>query len=507
MAFINQFPSPWDAVQGGQAVAAGFTRAEREGFETAKARSEMEALKQASAGMGSGNYFSGYEGVKGAERPRYLRELYAQGDPDQAMKMEQVLAEPFKIQRSIETAGQLEAQKRQAQLDANKQAFDYFRERSKGVAGGEGTAGSGSADLSGMKQTLKMTPQGMIVEMEDLSPVERANKMSEIEARKSGSTLATAKEQREAQDQAHGQVRQLNAQIADTLKAKENLDMPPDVADARINELEQMKAEAVMEREQLLRGNAPTRSATAPSAPAMQPQRRMQTAQPSDGLTYKQRAEGAALQQKEKITATNKEITDARSRAFDIAEFRPKIRELIDLVTKNNIGHPGLQGIPYADNVLSATSRFNAQLKNVTDQLSAMFAKPGQSQLMNTLIERLIVTSAVPNLTTDPEQNRINAALLASNVEHVINFSPFLEKWQKKHGTSDGSTEAWIDYAEHNKLYTYNKDARGKVSISKASNPIDPEKWVALRQADRIRVNNDKVFIKQRDGGWSEVKR
>ena len=502
MAFINQFPSPWDAVQGGQAVAAGFTRAEREGFETAKARSEMQALKQASAGMGSGNYFSGYEGQPGAERPRYLKELYANGDPDQAMKMEQILSEPFKIKRSIETAGQLEAQKRQAQMDAQKQMFDYFG-GGAGMGAGDGPGGAGDADLSGMKRTFKMTPQGPVMEMENLSPVERANKMSEIEARKSGSTLATAKEQREAQNQAHDQVRQLNAAIADTQRAAQNREMEPQEAQDRIAELSQMKAAATQERDQLLRG----RTSTQPVQSAMPQQGSLQTAPPSDGLTYKERGEIASQQKKEKITATNKEITDARSSALDIVKYRPKIRELIDLVTKNNIGHPGLSGTPYAENVLSATSKSNSQLKNVADQLSAMFAKPGQSQLMNTLAERLIVTSAVPNLTTDPDQNRINAALLASNVEHVVNFAPFLEQWQKRHGTSDGSTEAWIDYAEHNPLYTYNKDARGKVSISKATNTIDPEKWVALRQADRIRTNDDKVFIKQRDGGWSEVTR
>ena len=117
------------------------------------------------------------------------------------------------------------------------------------------------------------------------------------------------------------------------------------------------------------------------------------------------------------------------------------------------------------------------------------------------------MTSPVPNLSTDPQQNKINGAMLSSNVEHVINFAPFLEKWQKRNGTSDGSTEAWIDYAQNNPLYTYTKDAKGKVSVSQVKSTIDPEKWVALRQANRIKTMGDKVFIQQKDGSWGEVKR
>ena len=163
MAFINQFPSPWDAVQAGQAIAAGNTRLEREGFENARSRSELAALRKASTGMGSGNFFSGYEGVPGAERPQYLKEMYANGDPDQAMKMEQMLAEPHKIQRSIQTAGAMEAQKREAQLASQKQMFDYFSEKAPqdagastaGYSGGEQAGGSSNAGLSGMKRTFK----------------------------------------------------------------------------------------------------------------------------------------------------------------------------------------------------------------------------------------------------------------------------------------------------------------------------------------------------------------
>jgi hypothetical protein len=501
MAFINQFPSPWDAVQGGQAIAAGLTRAEREGFETAKARKEMEALRQASAGMGSGNYFAGYDNVKGAERPQYLKDLYAQGDPEQAIKLEQFLAEPFKIQRGIETQGALEAQKRQAQLESQKQMFDYFSGKSPG---GGGPGGEAEGDLSGMKRTFRMTPQGPVMEMENLSPVERANKLSEIEARKAGSTLATAKEQREAQNQAHEQVRQLNVAIAETQKAMQNRDMEPEEGQQRIAELSQMKAAAAAERDQLMRGGPSTQRAAPPMA-AMRPPAPSMSLRPSaDGLTYKERGEIASQRKKEQVTATNKEITDARSSALDIAKFRPKLREMLNLVTKNDIGHPGLQGVPYAENVLSATSRSNAQLKNLADQVSSMFAKPGQSQLMNTLAERLIVTSAVPSLSTDPEQNRVNAALLASNVEHVVNFAPFLEKWQKQHGTSDGSTEAWIDYAEHNPLYTYAKDKRGKVSVSQSKQVIDPDRWVSLRQSGGIRQIGEKMFLRQPDGAWKE---
>ena len=100
----NDF-NPWPVMASGQQVEQNLAQAESEGLSWR----ERLAMKRASAAMGNQNYFAGYEGVPGAKRPDYLKQAYADADPAQAMQLEGMIAEPFKLNRAAEQAGKIEA--------------------------------------------------------------------------------------------------------------------------------------------------------------------------------------------------------------------------------------------------------------------------------------------------------------------------------------------------------------------------------------------------------------
>ena len=212
MAILDAlYPFPMNAVRGGQQVEAGFAQAEQEGEAFHQMMRDKLALRKASAGMGKSNYFTGYEGVPGAERPEYLKQLYAEGDPDSAIKLEQLQSEPFKIQRSIQTAGAIEAAKKAADAEYMKELFDHFMGPGGGAGiasamngpGGGGGGGEAPASgpegipsvnafpLSGREKEFKIGPQGPQFGIKDMSQVDMANKRNEMDTRTG--TLGLAK--------------------------------------------------------------------------------------------------------------------------------------------------------------------------------------------------------------------------------------------------------------------------------------------------------------------------
>lgn len=206
----------------------------------------------------------------------------------------------------------------------------------------------------------------------------------------------------------------------------------------------------------------------------------------------------------EKITAANKEIVNARLGVEKVTKFLPQIKALHNLVTTQNIGHPELDAIPGAASGLSL-NRSNAQVKKLNEAIINMFAEPGQSQMMNTIVERQMQGAVVPGLFTEPQLNKINSSILMSNVEHLRNFPTFLEKWQKQHsGELTGAAEAWIDYTDHNRRYGYTTDARGNVTVKENKSVMVPETWQYLRDNKMVRAIGGKLFVKQKDGAWLE---
>ena len=548
MAILDSlYPFPMNAIRGGQQVESGFAQAEQEGEEFHRVMRDRLALRKAAAGMGSSDYFTGYDGVKGAERPDYLKKLYAEGDPETAIRLEQLASEPFKIQRSVETAGAIDANKRKAHMDETIGMFNHFM--GPGGGAGESMGGGGGQvveggpptgdpptggpamnafgnRLSGREREFKMTPQGPQFGVKDMSPVERADRQSqmsnrdnEIVNRNAGTEMAKTKETREAQNQAHQQVVGINKEIADVQKAIQNRDIEPGEGNAKLQELKTAREEAAAELDGLVRGRPSAMERPAPTimqAPAQRaaPPSRAAVGKPSaglvipgptgGGLTYKEQGALAVKDREEKMSASNKEIVNARLGAQKINKFKKQADELFNLVTKEDIGHPALEGIPGAQNVLSL-NRSNAQVKKLNEELTNMFAEPGQSQMMNTIVERQMQGAVVPGLFSDPQLNKVNATILKSNMDHLTNFPSFLEKWHQGHkGSLDGATEAWIDYTDHNPTYTYDKDARGKVKVKENPNVVPADKWLKMRAEGKVRNVGKDTYIQGPDKSWSK---
>lgn len=523
---MNAF-NPWDSVLRGQVAEQNMAQAQLEGMSLR----ERLALKKAAAALGNQNYFAGYEGVPGAERPAYLREAWANADPAQAMQIEGLLAKPFELNRAAEQAGKIEAAKKASDLEYNKNMMRAFWDtpESQGIAGagnqlfaspeagpsqatpppsspstGQPTA-SATPALSATERTFEITPQGPKLGMKRMSPFEQSMKQGEDAARQGTLEVTRAKEKREALQQAHDNVRAITTQIRTVQSEMQNRNIPWEDGRQQLAQLQQDLARHTQARDGLLRGATPTQpmpesSATAPAqAPAapLAPSRPETSSAPR--FTEKEQATMDVKGREEKITATNKEIVGAREHALKIQQYMPQVKELFDIVTKQDIGHPGAEGLPYAENLLNL-SRANAQVHKLNAALTNMFAQPGQSQLMNTIVERTMQAAAVPHLFAEPQLNKMNAANLRSNVEHLRNLPLFLEQWQKSHqGTLDGAADAWIDYIEHNPRYTYQKDKAGRVTVTANQHVKPVTDWVT-----GTRKIGDRTFMRQSDGSWKE---
>lgn len=531
---VNNF-SPWSSMLKGQQFEQGLAQAREEGV----AHRDKEALRRAAKGMGSTNYLTGYDGVAGAERPNYLKELYESGDPDAAIKMESLLAEPHKLMRGVELGGKLEAAKKAADYAEMKNAMrDMFPDmmasggnvNAFAPAGmnptpatmtdtgeeapsrpdvGEGAPASRMPQsnltrLPNVERGFEFTPQGPKITVKQGSDFERGLKTDQLGIDRTKVEQADVTERRQALNDVHTNVRKVNEEIAATQTAMQNRNITWGDGRAKLDQLGQELAQFTAQRDALLRGK-PLPAPTSPTVGAPIP---AAAAAPSQiGEPQFNSKEQAALDvenRKEQITAANKEVTNARLGAEKVTKFKRQVAELYDLVTKQNIGHPTLEGVPLAGNVLSL-SRANAQVKKLNEAIINMFAEPGQSQMMNTIVERQMQGAVVPSIFTDPELNKENAAILRSNVEHLQNFPTFLERWQKSHNhTLDGAAEAWIDYTANNPLYVTTKDARGRVTANKNSNVLPVNKWLDLKASGGVRTIKGKTFVKQDDGSWLE---
>lgn len=97
----------WDSFNNAFFATQDAERRRRKGLE------EQQAMQR----FGQQPYLPGYEGVQGAEMPGWLGRLYP-ANPDLAIKIGERVAAPFAQQREIEKAGQIEAAKRQANMDS-----------------------------------------------------------------------------------------------------------------------------------------------------------------------------------------------------------------------------------------------------------------------------------------------------------------------------------------------------------------------------------------------------
>ncbi|MDE2099301.1 MAG: hypothetical protein KGL39_18755 [Patescibacteria group bacterium] len=506
---LNAF-NPWLAFTLGQEGANSMAHAEEAG----RTEAEREAFKRVAGRLGSQNYFAGYEGIPGAERPAAIKELWGT-NPEQAAQLEALYAEPFKVERDIRKMGQIEAAKKAADLEYNKNLMREFLGSEPGQAamaqmpgaapqaesapapGGDVMPSRTTTPFSATERSLEIGPTGPKIGLKTLSPFEQSMKQGEDTARRESTKLAKAKESREALQQAHDNVRTIRAQMQTVTKDMQNRDMPWEEGRARLGQLQQDLADATAQRDQLLgrRGNEAAAPIVEPVAPASVPQPRAG----APAYTEKEQATLTNKNREERLTAANKEIVGAREHALKIQQYMPQVKEIFDLVTKHDVGHPELEGVPMAQNALSL-SRTNSQVNKLQQALTNMFAQPGQSQMMNTIVERMMQAAAVPSLFTDPQLNKANAASLRSNVEHLRNLPTFLEQWSAKHGnTLDGATEAWLNYVQSNPYYLTTKAKNGEVKVTENPHIASFKDWV-----NGARGINGRVFMPQPNGTWRE---
>lgn len=516
---VNNF-NPLVGIIQGQQIEQGLADAQLAGITLR----EREALKRASGQMGSQNYFAGFEGIPGAERPDYLKELYASGDPEAAMKMETYLAAPHIITRDIMKAGEIERAKKAADFAEMKKMWDTMGgDTGTGNAlvprligsGGEapsvipssttpsGTEVPDTRGVSGVERSMGMTPQGLTLSAKILSPYERVVKDQEMRVKADTLKNAQEAEKRQTLADAHENVRKVNDQIQAVQKAMQTREIPWAEGQARIGQLRNDLATFMQHRDNILRGGTQVAPAPAPVA-AAQPAAVAPSVAGPPQFTEKESAAMAVKDREEKITAANKEIENSRLGAQKVAKYKRQVKELFDLVTTQDIGHPAMKDIYGAENVLTM-KRANAQVRDLNAAIINMFAEPGQSQMMNTIVERQMQGAVVPSLWADPQLNKKNAAILRSNVEHLSEFPTFLEKWKNTHNnTLDGATDAWINYTENNPLYTFTTDARGRVTVNKVNKPISASEWMDKIKSGGIRIIGDKTFVRQPDGSWTE---
>ncbi len=201
--------NPMDAFRGGYDLGDAMTAtAERE-----RQRLITEKERAALSQMGQGGYLAGLEGVQGAVRPDWLKQLY-QDNPHEAMKQEQLVSSPFLQDREIRKMGEIERAKRQADLDVAMPMMNAFfkarggsspqatdaRAMPSSMPLGEGGAPVNAfaggpmpeqnfSDLSGDEPSFEMTPQGFKFGVKSASPLDSAIKVADVNLRKADQQL------------------------------------------------------------------------------------------------------------------------------------------------------------------------------------------------------------------------------------------------------------------------------------------------------------------------------
>lgn len=536
MSNYNTF-SPVLSFLRGQSAAEGITKAEMD----ARALAEQDALKAASAGMGQMPYYAGFEGEPGAQRPNFLRELYQNGNVKDALELEKALTSTLGVNRDIRKAGEIERAKKEADAKVYSQMIKEFMGEDAGVnmfgravEAGEpapAPAPAPSEEIpsipgpqkpatsaarpplegrSGVESSFEVTPYGPKLGFKKMSPFEKSLKSSEDETRRTTAQTGVDAERRQTVQAAHDNVRRITTEITNVQKLMQNRDIPWEQGQAQIEELSKELDAFTRQREQLLSGKAPQAPAPVQDAQVPQAPAKPKVAAPvgpAPKFTEKERAGMDVKGREEEISAANKEVVNARLGAEKILKYKRQINELFDLVTKNDVGHPAMEGLPLAENLLTMR-KTNAQVKKLAEGIINMFAEPGQSQMMNTIVERQMQGAVVPNIFSDPEVNKQNAAILRSNVEHLQSFPGFLEYWKRNHnGTLEGAADAWINYTENNPLYLYEKDKRGKTKVIENSHVTPWPQWLKQKEQEsgkKTRTIGRRTFEQQSDGSWVE---
>jgi hypothetical protein len=288
-AFSNYY-SPMNAFFGGFQMGDQMDQAAIREAERVRALKERDALAQ----MGQGNQFAGFEGVEGATRPDYLKQLY-RDNPEAAWKVEQAAAQPFAVDRDISKQGKIERAKREADAEVGTNMMNaYFKARGGGqpdvqeasaipASMTEGEAGqTGGAmpapnlsRLSGDEPSFEMTPQGFKFGVKSASELDNAVKMhdmklkdSELALKKEDLSLKKedqilnkarfneelGKNEQDHLNKLHQQSLSITQQMRELEKANNTGEMKPQVFLQQMNELMQQKKDIHAQKDVILRG-------------------------------------------------------------------------------------------------------------------------------------------------------------------------------------------------------------------------------------------------------------
>lgn len=474
--------NPWEAVWFGQLAHNELARAWARGRE----RADDEAFRRAAALMADEPYYPGFPGV---ERPNYLRELFRQ-NPVAAIQLEDRLMAPLIAERNVRFEGEKERAKRMADLEVANALLAQL-------------SGAGEADPT-TATSLAFGPGGVQIKREQMSNLAAEHLRKQMEIDQGKFDLQKEQKLQQEQQDAFDRWRALQEAIMNVQRMRTERLMSEQDAQSQLASLQE-QAQQAKQAYDLLTGKQTT---VVPQANPILPQNLHGAAghprRADLGLNEKEQAELESAMRKQKQELDLKDIQQAREAARKINQFRQPLAQLFELVNKRALGNPARAALPLGEYTLTAIDSDYAKLKNLNEILTNMFSAPGQSQLMNTIVERQMQAAQVPHIFGDPNQNRINAAILRSNMEHLERFPGFLEKWMKRYKSLDGATDAWIEYTEHNRLYRWDTSPRGEVKVSPNPKVIPIDRWLFLKEKGDLKVINGKVLIRVKPNEWEE---
>lgn len=284
-AFQNYW-SPMNAFRGGIDAMDQIDESVARDQERKRQLAKLQGLSD----FGQGDALAGYEGVQGAVRPDYLKQLY-QTNPEAALQVEQSIASPFAMERDITKAGKIEEAKRRADADVGKNMMAaYFKARREAgmepqqasstpaaYSEGGGQPGPGAAPnyagMSGDESSFEFGPQGFKFGVKSLSDVERATKThdmrmkdEDLALKKESQVLDKArfnatltKDEQSMLDGLQTQGIAADKELRELEKAKASGDLPPAAFLQQANSLLQRKKEINAQKEVILRGQQQTR--------------------------------------------------------------------------------------------------------------------------------------------------------------------------------------------------------------------------------------------------------
>lgn len=535
-------------------------------YDQALARAQQEQQRNALAQMGANPYFIGMEGDETTlpvERPQWLKAVYESGDPNLALKAEQLAAAPYQLDRDVAKTSKLESAKlaeklkyetalRQKQMQdfqgmyhsmmggggsnvfANQPAqpqgqvaasFDGMLSPGNGVMAPPSNLGG----LSTMKPIMRYSAEhGPSIEMQpeysplgaELEKVKSRQSEDKLGIDREASAREASKQAAELRKQADDRVLSIKKEMDDTRKLRSSGTVNPADIDFRMNELKDELSAAKSYRESVYSGkDAPPQAASSATltpqemkqvesakSSRLQPQGKSAGAPAGPdigaGLPYKQKMELQQKSAEQKVQLANKTLQDIQTGAGQSAEFNSTVGRMRDMLDKEDIGNRFMGNLPFGvgEPLQRMFSQSNDEFQRLRNYMINSMKREGESKSYDTIPELKIVASAIPGIDASPDTNRRFVAEMSNLMDARQAAPDFFENWSKQHGGSiDGARTAFTEWMKYNKPYAV-EDINGRTKVKQVENVIPPGAWTRLRQ--RLPANE---IVKKRDAGHIQV--